>query len=203
VSEGSTYLRAAGFCCRDLDINPMTLKLEGDLDILKMHLHTENEVAGLRHSKLLIMDEIYMANVKNTKTALKVKVTNLQKLLACTTGHIRTKLHQFLISSFRDFVRTDTDRQTPPKTIPVRSRRAGKNNKTNPKKKLFKRKKRKNVTNKPQLTRKNLLNACMHCALEGSNQQFIHLNENAFVLTYSADKAVTTIFNTQRHIEKF
>jgi len=36
----------------------MTLKLEGDLDIMKMYLHTENEVARLRHSKLLIMDEI-------------------------------------------------------------------------------------------------------------------------------------------------
>jgi len=33
------------FCRRDLDINPMTLKLDGDLDILKMYLHTENEVA--------------------------------------------------------------------------------------------------------------------------------------------------------------
>jgi len=39
------------FC--DLDINPMTLKLESGLDILKVYLHTENEVARLRHSKLL------------------------------------------------------------------------------------------------------------------------------------------------------
>jgi len=36
----------------------MTLKLAGDLDILKTYLHIENEVARLRHSKLLIMDEI-------------------------------------------------------------------------------------------------------------------------------------------------
>jgi len=36
----------------------MTLKLEGDLDILKMYLHTKNEVARLRHSKLLKMDKI-------------------------------------------------------------------------------------------------------------------------------------------------
>jgi len=28
------------FCDRDLEINPMILKLEGDLDILKMYLHT-------------------------------------------------------------------------------------------------------------------------------------------------------------------
>jgi len=40
-------------------------------------------------------------------------------------GHIPTKLYQFLISSFRDFVRTDT--QTPPKTIPALNMRAGKN----------------------------------------------------------------------------
>jgi len=34
-------------------------------------------------------------------------VTNFQTLLAFTMGHIRTKLHQFLSSSFRDFVQTD------------------------------------------------------------------------------------------------
>jgi len=41
-------------------------------------------------------------------------VTNFQTLLAFTMWHIRTNLHQFLISSFRDFVRTDrlTDAQT-------------------------------------------------------------------------------------------
>jgi len=30
------------FCDRDLEINPVTLKLEGDLDTLKIHLHIEN-----------------------------------------------------------------------------------------------------------------------------------------------------------------
>jgi len=40
------------FCDRDLEINPVTLKLEGDLDILKMYLHTKNEAVSLRHSKL-------------------------------------------------------------------------------------------------------------------------------------------------------
>jgi len=29
----------------------MTLKLEGDLDILKIYLHSENEAASLRDSK--------------------------------------------------------------------------------------------------------------------------------------------------------
>jgi len=58
-------------------------------------------------------------------------VTNFQSLLAFTVGHIPIKLHQFLISSYRYFVRTDidaqTDAQTPPRTIPARSRRTGKN----------------------------------------------------------------------------
>jgi len=45
----------------------MTLKLEGDLDILKMHLHIENEVAGLRHSKLLTVDKICMVNERILK----------------------------------------------------------------------------------------------------------------------------------------
>jgi len=38
-------------------------------------------------------------------------------------GRISTKLHRFLTSIFRYFVRTDvhTDRQTPPKTVPARS----------------------------------------------------------------------------------
>jgi len=35
------------FCDRDFDINTLTLKLKGDLDILKMNLHTENEAATL------------------------------------------------------------------------------------------------------------------------------------------------------------
>jgi len=42
----------------------MTLKLEGDLDILTVYLHTDNELARLRHSKLLIEDDECMANGK-------------------------------------------------------------------------------------------------------------------------------------------
>jgi len=38
-------------------------------------------------------------------------VTNFQSLLTFTVGHIPTKLYQFLISSFRGFVRTDTQMQ--------------------------------------------------------------------------------------------
>jgi len=35
-------------CVRDLEINPMTLKLEGGLEILKMYLHTESEAASFK-----------------------------------------------------------------------------------------------------------------------------------------------------------
>jgi len=41
-----------GICDCDLEINPMTLKLKGDRDILKMYPHTDNEAASIRHSRL-------------------------------------------------------------------------------------------------------------------------------------------------------
>jgi len=43
----------------------MTWKLKGDLDILKMYLHSEYEVARrFRYSKILTVDEICMASEK-------------------------------------------------------------------------------------------------------------------------------------------
>jgi len=45
----------------------MILKLEGDLDILKMYLYTENEVARLRYSKLLLENDMCMANEKKIR----------------------------------------------------------------------------------------------------------------------------------------
>jgi len=58
------------FAVVTLILTTVTLKLEGDLDVLKMYLYTENEVARLRHSKLLIMDVIHvsmpMTNEQNT-----------------------------------------------------------------------------------------------------------------------------------------
>jgi len=41
------------FCCRDFDLGHMTLKLNRDLDILKMYLLTENELARSRYSKYI------------------------------------------------------------------------------------------------------------------------------------------------------
>jgi len=39
----------------------MTLKLERDLDVLKMYLHAENEVGRLRQSTVSIMDDMDVA----------------------------------------------------------------------------------------------------------------------------------------------
>jgi len=58
-SRGAHTCARPLFRCCDLDINPMTLKLEVDLDILKMYLYTENKVAMLRHSKLVIEDDVH------------------------------------------------------------------------------------------------------------------------------------------------
>jgi len=73
VSEGAHTCAWPLFHCRDLDINPTILKLKGDIDILRMYLRTKNEVARLRHLKLLTVDEICMANKKNMKIVLKIK----------------------------------------------------------------------------------------------------------------------------------
>jgi len=93
-------------CFRDFDINPMTLKLEGDLYSVKMYLHTENEF--FRNS---VEEDVCMANEKNTKITSGQRsrscTTSFRPLLAFTTGRIPTKLHRILISSFRDFLQTD------------------------------------------------------------------------------------------------
>ena len=41
------------FCFYDLELDPMTLVCETDLDILKTYLHTKNEVSRLRLSKVI------------------------------------------------------------------------------------------------------------------------------------------------------
>jgi len=53
---------------------------------------------------------------------------NIHPVLAFAVGHISTKLHQFLISSFRDFLQTDTQTDAAKNnTCPQHSWRAGKN----------------------------------------------------------------------------
>jgi len=50
VSEGSTKLRVTVFGCCDLDLDPLTLKLDWEMEILKTYLLTEDEVARSSHS---------------------------------------------------------------------------------------------------------------------------------------------------------
>jgi len=96
VSEEAHTCARLFFRCCDLDINPMTLKLEGDLDILEMCIRTENEFARLRHPKLLTVDEICMVNEKYENSSQgqrsRSDVTNFLPLLAFPMGHILTKL---------------------------------------------------------------------------------------------------------------
>jgi len=67
------------FWCRDLDLKSMALKLDTDLDILKMYPHYENEVARSSHCKGIEWAE------KNTKIALKVKG---QSQMSPTSNHL-------------------------------------------------------------------------------------------------------------------
>jgi len=75
----------------------MTLKLNGDLDIdiLKMYLHTENEVASLRHSKL----RAWIG--KNTKTSQGQNVKKLRITSSVVVTDIPIKPQQFPTSSFK------------------------------------------------------------------------------------------------------
>jgi len=69
-----------------------------------MYLYTKNDVAGLRHAKLLMMDEMCMVNEKNTKIALKVKgqrsrsnVTSLP-----TTSSVHHEAYSYQVTSISD-----------------------------------------------------------------------------------------------------
>jgi len=83
--------RGAHTCARplfrwcDFDINPMTLKLEDDLDILKMYLHAKNEFAVLGHSKLCNGGWDMHGKWKSTKIALEV---NGQGQMSSTSKHV-------------------------------------------------------------------------------------------------------------------
>jgi len=77
---------------------------------------------------LVLRTEIVpMKKYENNSQGKKSKsnLANFQPPLAFTMAHILAKLHEFLISSFRDFVWTDrctdADRQMPTKTIPTSS----------------------------------------------------------------------------------
>jgi len=64
----------------------MTLKLEGDLGILKMYFHTENEVARLRHVDLCMVLQVKLKKYENNSQGQKSRsnVINFQPVLAFT-----------------------------------------------------------------------------------------------------------------------
>jgi len=81
-----------------------TLKLEGDLNMLKCTFYTENEVVRLRQSKFFfIMDDICMAitSGKNTKISLKVKVKVKCHQLP-TTSSIHHETYSYQVISLSD-----------------------------------------------------------------------------------------------------
>jgi len=67
--------RCRCFATVTLRLTTLTLKLEGNLDILKMYLHTENGAASLRHLKL----ELKLKKIRKYVSRSKVKV-KCQKL---------------------------------------------------------------------------------------------------------------------------
>jgi len=85
---------------RDLDVGLMTLKMNRDLDILKMYLQTDNEVAWVKQCK------IYSLNFKKYEDSSqgqrsRSNATNFQTLLAFTMWHIPTKLVEIELISNR------------------------------------------------------------------------------------------------------
>ena len=49
-----SYTRISHCCFCDLDLDPMTLTYKLDLDIIKMYLHTKNELSRTRLSKVRV-----------------------------------------------------------------------------------------------------------------------------------------------------
>jgi len=120
-----TYAQPLFRCC-DLDNSPMTLKLEDDLDILNMYLHTENEVARLRHSKLLIEDDMCMANEKYEYSPQDQG--QMSPVLAFTMRHIVLSSYISFRPVVSEILCGQTHTQTPPKQYcSQHSWRAGKN----------------------------------------------------------------------------
>jgi len=89
----------------DLDLGAMTLKLNRDIDILKMYLQLKMKLLGQAIRKIMSGLEKYKNSSQGQRS--RSNVINFQQLLAFTMRHILTKLHQFPTSSFRDFLRTD------------------------------------------------------------------------------------------------
>jgi len=104
------------FRCCDLDIKPMTLKLEGDVARC-----SENVPSHQKWSCYVKAFETpngwwnMYGKWKKYENIPQGQRSNVPTFNHFTVGHIPTKLHQFLISIFRDFVRT-SDRHTDTQT---------------------------------------------------------------------------------------
>jgi len=86
------------FCDHDLEINPMTLKLKGYPDTLKMYIHTENEAASLRHSKLRAWIKKYRNMSEGQKS--RSECQKLQITSSIIAADIPVKPQEFPTSSF-------------------------------------------------------------------------------------------------------
>ena len=53
IKDEQVEISKTHFFSYDLDLDPMTLILKLDLDIIKMYWHTKNEVSMLRGSKVI------------------------------------------------------------------------------------------------------------------------------------------------------
>ena len=57
-------VRIIHFTKSDLDLDPMTLVLKLDLDMVKMYDHTKNEVSMSRHSKVIARTHRHIDSMK-------------------------------------------------------------------------------------------------------------------------------------------
>jgi len=75
VEKKSVIKLCKQFRDRDLEINLITLKLEYNLNILQLHLHTENKAANLKDSKLEACVEKLLKYASRSKVKVKMSKT--------------------------------------------------------------------------------------------------------------------------------
>ena len=63
------------FYCCDLELDPMTLILKLDPDIMKMYCHTKNEVSRSRHSKVIAQTDRQTDEQMDTQTDMTENIT--------------------------------------------------------------------------------------------------------------------------------
>ena len=66
------------FCSFDVDLDPMTLVYELDLDILKTYLHIKNELSTSRLSKVRALQTDRQTDTRTDKTVKAIKTPHLR-----------------------------------------------------------------------------------------------------------------------------